>query len=160
MTSFTSPEIVAGVRFAFGRCRGPHNADLPLLLTERTVLRGLVIARLVRLPDVTDPRHMPVRDLWYESGIEQLFGAGWAVQNNCETLGDLAERTRAEVLAWPRVGPRGLARIERGLARFGLTLQDGDPALVEQECPAAPPAPRRRRAAGGGGDNVIRGVFG
>ncbi len=101
-------------------------------LSEDEVLQRLLAQGVIELRDMHDPRTMPVQTI--ERASDQLipYVAIWSLSQRARSLGDLGELTYGELMALPSIGPVAARKIERALARAGLLLKDGDPALLHR----------------------------
>ncbi len=145
------PIILTGVpRYRSGGA-GDHRGVVKLGVEE--LLRHLVVAGVVPVAGVLDPRSLPIEVLGeLPSDRRVMYGAVWRLSMGYRTLGDVAKMNFAELVATPGVGTVAAQKIEVALASLSVLLRDGDQELLRRapapglEDPAPSPAPSAEQA--------------
>ena len=128
-----SQQLVMAIREVFHRAQ-PCRCQGDGKLSESEVLAALVRLGHVHYADANDPRFLPISEIEHGAG----FHASWELgRHGVHFLPQLESWSFADLLKLDRIGPAAAAKIEAAMAKYGLSLRDGDPNryrhLLEQE---------------------------
>lgn len=143
--TITEARLVAAITRAF-HCGAACNCQGPAKLSENDLRLALFDEGVISRAGLPDPT---AHDLALDSDlVRRAIGHRdtWSLSHTgVRTLGELTAWTYQDLLALSGVGPLAVKKIELTMARFGLLLADGDPALIHQ---ARRQRDRERGAAG------------
>ena len=131
-------EMLAGIHDAFYGAQACHCHTVPKLGHDELI--NALLAQGVIPPSQGFAGRPPAIEA--SRGVFS-YNVIWALQRaGVRFLDELTEWTYADLLRLDRVSRRMVEEVQRGLARFGLTLKDSHPAILDHPSPEPERAPR------------------
>lgn len=130
--TITPRDLVAAIHSAYAGSSACHSQG-DGKLSETEILRLLAVRQIIPLSVFAGTEGLTINQAFDDQLSRHAQNAlMWGLRGRVEFLTELTDWSFADLVGVPRIGPAAASEIERAMARYGLLLKDGDPALLEK----------------------------